>query len=161
MPHLTSNPLSAVGSSNRPFCCCRVAARWVPIRPAYDQALAEAGLQPDWVAGISIGAINAALIAGDPPDRRVERLREFWEAVSTPPLGLPQLSSIDIENDAFHQFVNQTRALGIMMFGAPHFFTPRMLSPAFWPSANADQLSIYDVAPLQATLKTPGGFRPD
>jgi NTE family protein len=53
------------------------------------QALAEAGLHPDWVAGISIGAVNAALIAGNPPEKRVERLWEFWEAVSTPPLGCP------------------------------------------------------------------------
>jgi NTE family protein len=61
------------------------------------QALAEADLHPDWVAGISIGAINAALIAGNPPERRIERLREFWEAVSTPPLGVPHLASIDIK----------------------------------------------------------------
>ncbi len=46
------------------------------------QALAEANLHPDWVAGISIGAVNSALIAGNPPEKRVERLREFWEAVS-------------------------------------------------------------------------------
>src|SRR5467141_3114137 len=117
------------------------------------QALAEADLHPDWVAGISIGAVNAALIAGNPPERRVEKLREFWEAVSTPPLGVPQLSSINITNDVVHRFVNQTRALGIMMFGAPHFFTPRLLSPVFWPSPNADQLSFYDVAPLKATLE--------
>src|SRR5713101_2387783 len=117
------------------------------------QALVEADLQPDWVAGISIGAVNAALIAGNPPDKRIEKLREFWEAVSTPPLGVPYLASIDIKDDAFHRFVNQTRALGIMMFGAPHFFTPRLLSPAFWPSPNADQLSFYDVAPLKATLE--------
>src|SRR5712672_2412467 len=117
------------------------------------QALAEANLHPDWVAGISIGAVNAALIAGNPPERRVEKLREFWEAVSTPPLGVPQLSSINITNDVVHRFVNQTRALGIMMFGAPHFFTPPLLSPVFWPSPNADQLSFYDVAPLKATLE--------
>src|SRR5262245_58186404 len=54
------------------------------------QALAEANLHPDWVAGISIGAVNSALIAGSPPEKRVERLREFWEAVSTSPLGLPR-----------------------------------------------------------------------
>jgi predicted acylesterase/phospholipase RssA len=48
------------------------------------QALAEAGLAPNWVAGISIGAINAALIAGNPPETRVEKLREFWEMVTTP-----------------------------------------------------------------------------
>lgn len=51
------------------------------------QALAEAGLHPDWVAGISIGAINSALIAGNAPERRVEKLRAFWEMVSEPPLG--------------------------------------------------------------------------
>jgi NTE family protein len=117
------------------------------------QALAEANLHPDWVAGISIGAVNAALIAGNPPDARVEKLREFWEAVSTPPLGVPHLASIDINDDTIHRVINQTRALGIMMFGAPHFFKPRPLSPLFWPSPNADQLSFYDVAPLKATLE--------
>jgi NTE family protein len=117
------------------------------------QALAEADLHPDWVAGISIGAVNAALIVGNPPEKRVEKLREFWEAVSTSPLGVPHLSSINITNDVVHRFVNQTRALGIMMFGAPHFFTPRLLSPVFWPSPSVDQLSFYDVAPLKATLE--------
>jgi NTE family protein len=117
------------------------------------QALAEAGLHPDWVAGISIGAVNAALIAGNPPEKRVEKLREFWEAVSAPPLGVPHLASVDIKDDAIRRTINQTRALGIMMFGAPHFFTPRPLSPLFWPSPHADQLSFYDVAPLKATLE--------
>ena len=117
------------------------------------QALAEAELDPDWVAGISIGAINAALIAGNPRESRVEKLREFWEAVSTPPLGVPHLASIDINDDVIHRFINQTRALGIMLFGAPHFFTPRLLSPMFWPSPKADQLSFYDVAPLRTTLE--------
>lgn len=117
------------------------------------QALAEANLHPDWVAGISIGAVNAALIAGNPAEKRVEGLREFWEAVSTPPLGVPYLKSVHIKDDFTHRLVNQTRALGIMMFGAPHFFTPRPLSPVFWPSPDADQLSFYDVAPLKATLE--------
>ena len=53
------------------------------------EALAEADLHPDWVAGISIGAINSALIAGNPPEKRVERLREFWETVSKSPLASP------------------------------------------------------------------------
>src|SRR5215472_12518630 len=60
------------------------------------EALHEANLDPDWVAGISIGAVNAALIAGNLPERRVEKLREFWEAVSTSPLGLPYFSSLAI-----------------------------------------------------------------
>ena len=50
------------------------------------QALAESDLHPDWVAGISIGAINSALIAGNPPEKRVERLRALWETVTLPPL---------------------------------------------------------------------------
>src|ERR1700730_10984025 len=48
------------------------------------EALSEVGIHPDWVAGISIGAINAAIIAGNPPATRVEGLREFWELVSSP-----------------------------------------------------------------------------
>jgi NTE family protein len=117
------------------------------------QALAEADLDPDWVAGISIGAINAALIAGNPRESRVEKLREFWEAVSTPPLGVPHFASVDINDDVIHRVINQTRASGIMLFGAPHFFTPRLFSPMFWPSPKADQLSFYDVAPLRTTLE--------
>jgi len=50
------------------------------------EGLVEAGIEPHWVAGVSIGAINAALIAGNPPAQRVERLREFWQTVTAPPL---------------------------------------------------------------------------
>src|SRR5262249_57089342 len=99
------------------------------------QALAEANLHPDWVAGISIGAVNSALITGNPPEKRVERLREFWETVSAPPLGplgLPYFSSLAIPDESIHSVVNQTRALGILLFGAPHFFTPRFPPPMPW-----------------------------
>src|ERR1700692_2528074 len=77
------------------------------------QALAEANLHPDWIAGISIGAVNSALIAGNPPERRIDRLREVWEAVSTPPLGVPYLKSLEMD-DSTRRFVNQARALGIL-----------------------------------------------
>jgi NTE family protein len=92
------------------------------------QALSEANLHPDWVAGISIGAINSALIAGNPPERRVERLREFWESVSDLPLGGPYLKSVEYPDD-FRRLLNQTRAFGVAMFGAPNFFTPRFPPP--------------------------------
>jgi NTE family protein len=117
------------------------------------QALAEANLHPEWVAGISIGAVNSALIAGNPPETRVEKLREFWEAVSTPPLGIPYLKSVEINDEFARRFVNQTRALGILLFGAPHFFQPRIPSPLLWPSHHPDSVSHYDVAPLKATLE--------
>jgi NTE family protein len=120
------------------------------------QALAEADLRPNWVAGVSIGAVNSALIAGNPPERRVEKLREFWETVSSPPLGpfgVPYNPSVTIEHDFTHRMVNQARALGIMLFGAPGFFNPRFPSPVLWPSPRSDAVSYYDVAPLKATLE--------
>src|ERR1700733_16210235 len=58
------------------------------------QALAENGLHPDWVAGISIGAFNSAIIAGNAPEKRVERVSEFWESVSASPLGLPTFTAL-------------------------------------------------------------------
>jgi NTE family protein len=117
------------------------------------QALSEVNLHPDWVAGISIGAVNAALIAGNVPEKRIEKLREFWEAVSQPPLGIPYLKSVEIPNEIIRRLVNQTRALGIMLFGSPNFFKPRMLPPLFWVAKTADAVSYYDVTPLRSTLE--------
>jgi NTE family protein len=117
------------------------------------QALAEAGLHPDWVAGISIGAINAALIAGNPPERRVERLRTFWETVTEPPLGIPYLAGVDIKNDLTRQMINQFRAMGALLWGAPNFFKPRIPPPIFTPTSSPGALSFYDVSPLKALLE--------
>jgi NTE family protein len=121
------------------------------------EALAEAGIEPDWVAGISIGAINSALIAGSAPEDRVAHLREFWEAVSEPPLGPMGItydpSFMDIQNEDVHRMVNRARAFGIAMFGAPDFFKPRHPLSYFFPSETPDKLSMYDVAPLRHTLE--------
>lgn len=62
---------------------CKVAVPWALIRPGFTEELATSEYVPDWIAGVSIGAINAALIAGNVPERRVERLREFWHRVSS------------------------------------------------------------------------------
>src|SRR6476659_9875695 len=117
------------------------------------QALAEADLHPDWVACISIGAINSAIIAGNAPDKRVDRLREFWETVSTSPLGIPYVKSIELQNAFVHQLVNQGRAVNILMFGAPNFFTPRVPPATLWPPGTSDKASYYDTSPLRATLE--------
>jgi NTE family protein len=116
------------------------------------QALAEADLHPDWVAGISIGAINSAIIAGNAPERRVDCLREFWETVSASPLGIPYFKPIEMRDEFNHQLVNQFRALNILMFGAPSFFVPRMPPAALWPAGHAVKASYYDNSPLRATL---------
>jgi NTE family protein len=117
------------------------------------QALAEANLHPDWVAGISIGAVNSALIAGNPPPRRVDRLREFWEGVSMSPFGVPYFPALEINDELIHTAVNQVRSLGILLGGAPGFFKPRVPPPFFYPNGSPEALSYYEAAPLKATLE--------
>lgn len=117
------------------------------------QALAEANLHPDWVAGISIGAVNSALVAGNPPEKRVARLREFWETISTAPFGLPYVSSLAIKDEFTHKWLNQLRSLGNLLGGAPGFFQPRIPAPLPFTAGDADSLSYYDVTPLKATLE--------
>jgi NTE family protein len=108
------------------------------------QALAEADLHPDWVAGISIGAVNSAIIAGNAPDQRVARLREFWETVSASPLGIPYIKSVEMRDEFQHQLVNQARAMSILMFGAPNFFVPRLPPPMLWPGVTLTRLVDFE-----------------
>jgi NTE family protein len=118
------------------------------------QALAEADLHPDWVAGISIGAINAAIIAGNPPEARVDRLREFWELASSPRMGgyFPGFSSL-IKGDAARSFLNQWSAASALMWGAAGFFAPRAVSPWLLPDGSSEATSYYDTAALEHTLE--------
>jgi len=117
------------------------------------QALAEANLHPDWVAGISIGAINSALIAGSHPEKRVETLREFWETVSTSPAGIPYFPRVKLEDEYAHTIVNQLRSFSNLLFGAPGFFKPRLPPPCLCPPLSPTAMSYYDIAPLKATLE--------
>ncbi len=110
------------------------------------EALFEQHKDLDWVAGVSIGAINAALIAGNPPARRVERLREFWRLVSS---GAGQM----LPGWAGERtWLNQFSAASAMVAGIPGFFEPRM-TPALFLGPAAPVLSYYDTAPLKATLE--------
>src|SRR5271167_4236374 len=117
------------------------------------QALAEANLHPDWVAGISIGAINAALIAGNSPEARVEKLREFWETVSEPPFGMPYIAALEGRDEFTHSVINEVRSWGALVGGAPGFFQPRVPPAFLYPNGAPEALSYYDVAPLRATLE--------
>jgi NTE family protein len=117
------------------------------------QALAEADLHPDWVAGISIGALNAALIAGNPPAARVARLREFWETVTAPSPGAAYLAGIELHDELTRRLVNQLHALGILLGGAPGFFSLRVPPPYFYPRGSPQATSWYDLTPLKATLE--------
>lgn len=112
------------------------------------QALAEADLHPDWVAGISIGAVNAAIIAGNPPERRVQQLRAFWETVTQPHFWVSNVfAGLDIHGEHMHVAVNQLRSWGILLGGAPGFFTPRMAPPFLHPPGSPEAVSFYDVSP--------------
>jgi NTE family protein len=110
--------------------------------------------EPTWVAGISIGAVNAALIAGNPPGRRVHRLREFWELLSS---SLP--SPCAAFAAPFHASaqargaLNATNAAHAMLFGVPGFFSPRMLPAPLQPSGTLEAISYYDTAPMRQTLE--------
>ena len=117
------------------------------------QALAEANLHPDWVSGISIGAINSALIAGNPPERRVARLREFWETVSASPFGVPDIAELEGRDELTHSIINQVRSWCAVLGGAPGFFQPRVPPPYLYPNGASEALSYYDVGPLRSTLE--------
>lgn len=111
------------------------------------EALLEAGIEIDHVAGISIGAVNAAIIAGNPPERRVERLRIFWTMLS----GMLPSFPIWQTNDA-REWLHEWSAAMVATFGVPGFFKPRMVPPLLAIPGTPDALSFYDTAPLRETL---------
>ena len=109
------------------------------------EALVASEYLPDWVAGISVGAINAAIIAGSAPEHRVESLRSFWEAITAPtilwppaPAGLPA------------EWQHRASALSALMFGQRGFFTPR--APQYWFSSDKC-VSYYETSVLKRTLE--------
>lgn len=114
------------------------------------EALAERGVAPDWVAGVSIGAINASLIAGNPPERRVARLREFWEGVSSHLLLQPPPGRW---GDDLRGLYNAASAAQVALFGVPGFFTPRLPPAPLQAPGTPGALSWYDTTPLIATLE--------
>jgi NTE family protein len=112
------------------------------------QALCRADFEPEWIAGISIGAINAAIIAGNDNDKRVDRLKEFWEMVSSPVPWNPIL-----KGERSRTVFNETSAAIIATFGVPGFFSPRIPPAPLWPQGTPQSLSYYDTAPLKKTLE--------
>jgi NTE family protein len=112
------------------------------------EGLVEAGIEPAWVVGISIGAINAALIVGNPPELRVERLREFWRRISVN-VGPPLPAWLDSLRPA----VNVMAAMSAAIVGVPGFYRPRMPPTSFAADGTEAALSVYDTTPLKTTLE--------
>jgi NTE family protein len=119
------------------------------------EALVEADLHPNWVAGISIGSINAAIIAGNPPNQRVEKLRKFWEGITRQPFDLigGELGRTMARGDAARAFLNQMSASVALLAGASGFFQPRIPNPWFHPPGTIDATSYYETMQLKATLE--------
>ncbi len=112
------------------------------------EGIAETGLAPSWIAGVSIGAINAALIAGNPPKRRVERLHEFWNRVSS---SMPLIAPVQL--DPLRISLNRFSAATAATLGVPGFFVPRVPPALLAPDGTPEALSIYDTSPLRETLQ--------
>ncbi len=147
------------GHDRTPFACIALLLQGGGALGAYQagvyQALAEADLEPDWVAGISIGVINSGIIAGNPPEKRVERLREFWEQVTGNPFtswlsgANAELLSGDIVRGVFNQFSAMTSLVG----GAPGFFKTRFPSPWLQSPGTIAATSYCDTSELKGTLE--------
>jgi len=119
------------------------------------QALDEAGIELNWVAGISIGAVNAAIIAGNPPELRIPRLREFWELVTTDAYRhyLVAFKPLFTRSDSEQQVLNMMSALHTLTQGVRGFFQPRLLTPWFAEKGTIHATSFYDTEHLQSTLE--------
>ena len=119
------------------------------------EALAEAELHPDWIAGISIGAINSAIIAGNHPAERVAKLRGFWEEITANPLldWAGALGDLWLKGDFARGLFNQMSANWAMFAGAAGFFALRQPPAWFHPDGALEATSFYDTKLLKSTLE--------
>lgn len=120
------------------------------------EGLHEAGIRPDWIAGISIGALNAAIIAGSPESERVSRLRAFWETICASHVEWPAGEGLaDAMPFAFdlRSMHNAAAAMRALFQGQPGFFKPRFPPPFLSPFAGDAATSFYDTSPLRDTLE--------
>jgi NTE family protein len=146
--------LGVSGSGWRPARCRRVALvlQGGGALGAYQagvyEALHEADIQPDWISGVSIGAVNAAIIAGNPLDKRIERLKEFWARITD-----RQIWTFTPDGDFFRQARNAASSMMTTSLGQPGFFNTRFPGPYFSAPGAADATSFYDTDPLYDTLR--------
>ncbi|MER9001745.1 patatin-like phospholipase family protein [Mesorhizobium australicum] len=113
------------------------------------QALADAGCEPSWLSGVSIGAINSAIIAGNEPGRRLQRLEQFWQTISG-----RDIWAFTPEGDIYRDIRNRTSSWMTMTMGQPGFFKPRNPNPWFQPPGADGATSFYDTAELKDTLES-------
>lgn len=121
------------------------------------EGLAEAGIHPNWVAGISIGALNAAIIAGNPPEKRAQQLHAFWDSICrqpySPPTPTDPLLAAEQWPPVMRDALNAWEASRALREGQNGFFVPRIFPwlPPF--QGKPDTISFYDTTPMRATLE--------
>jgi NTE family protein len=113
------------------------------------QALTEAGVEPNWISGVSIGAINSALIAGNRPENRLRNLEAFWDRVSG-----RKIWPFTPQGDHFRDLRNQTSSLFTLLMGQPGFFQPRHTNPWLQLPGADGATSYYDSSSLKSTLES-------
>jgi NTE family protein len=111
------------------------------------QALDEADVDLDYLSGVSIGAVNSAIIAGSPKELRLQRLHTFWERITE-----RRIWGYTPDGDIFRKARNATSSWMTMMQGQPGFFSPRVPSPWFSFAGANTATSYYDSGPLLQTL---------
>ncbi|MGH2342296.1 DUF3734 domain-containing protein [Segnochrobactraceae bacterium EtOH-i3] len=116
-------------------------------QPGVVEVLERVGIDVNWVAGISIGAINSAIIAGNPPGQRLAKLTEFWNLV-TSRVKWPWVP----DGDELRGLFNQAASYAAITMGQPGFFKPRFPPPELQPQGTASAVSYYDTSPLRETL---------
>ena len=158
-PDLDAGAIGATLRDDRARVAGRRRARRVSVRRL--RSAARAGIHPGWFAGTSIGAINAAILAGNAPERRIERLHEFWNTIcepagrsrGRPPRQCAMRSRGCRRTDALSAWLGALSAFGALAQGQRGFFMPRALPPFAQAPGSAAATSFYDTAPLKATLE--------
>jgi NTE family protein len=120
------------------------------------EGLHEAGIRPTWLAGISIGALNAAVIAGSPETERVDRLRQFWETICAASVDWPTTEGLATAMPfAFdlRSARNSAAAMRALLQGQRGFFKPRFPPPFLSLFTGDAATSFYDTTPLRETLE--------
>ncbi|GAB0119571.1 patatin-like phospholipase family protein [Acidisoma sp. 7E03] len=112
------------------------------------QAMDEAGYRPDWICGVSIGAINSAILAGNAPGDRLRKLRAFWETITPERLALPLP-----QGDMPRAWANTAAAMGAALLGQPGFFEPAWPGPFLSLPGAPQATAFYDTMPLEKTLR--------
>jgi len=150
---------SRAGERHLPFECIALVLQGGGALGAYQagvyEALTEANIHPNWVAGVSIGAINSAIIAGNEPAEGVAKLRTFWREITANPLLDWAVASdaLTLKGDLARELFNQLSAIYTVMAGASGFFTLRQPAPWLHPSGALEATSFYETKLLKSTLE--------